>query len=452
QRSPGYGLHLFAPRLLTGEGLRQAPAGVKLPTVVPTRADQLVHGLADACSDDHLWPVASTVAYVKETGDLDFLRQIVPFADTDLTDRQVAELGVAGYDRRPVSVYQHLKRAVDFTAGQLGPHGLALGLRADWNDCLNLGGGETALVSFLLVWAARGLAQAATALGERADAEHYHDLADRTARRIEPALWDGQWYLRGYTRDQRQIGSAANDEGKVFLEHMPWAVIAGVAPPERGAQAMDAVWDHLASPYGAHLVWPAYTAVDDAVGFITRVYPGVKENAAIFCHPNAWPIMAEAMLGRGERALAYYETMAPVNGNDIAEVRGAEPYVYCQFVYGRDHALYGKAQNPWLTGTAGWMLTAASQYILGLRPDFDGLVIDPCLTPAWDGFTVQRLWRGAHYDISVHNPDHVSAGVAKVRLDGRDLPLGVDPTVDRPVARLPSPAPGARHQVVVELG
>ncbi|MDR1387819.1 MAG: hypothetical protein LBJ44_09580 [Propionibacteriaceae bacterium] len=452
QMSAGYGLHLFDPRLLTGQGRRQAPAGVKLPTVVPTRADQLVHGLDDACSDDHLWPVVSTVAYVKETGDLDFLRRPAPFADGDLTDRQVERLGVAGFDRRPASLYEHMRRAVDFTAAHLGPHGLAQGLRADWNDCLNLGGGETALVSFLLVWAARALAEAATALGRTADAERYAELARSTARRIEPVLWDGDWYLRGYTADQVKIGSADNDEGRVFLEHMPWAVIAQVAPPERAARAMDAVWTHLASPYGAHLVWPAFTRVDDSVGFITRVYPGVKENAAIFCHPNAWPIMAEAMLGRGQRALAYYEAMAPANFNDAVEVRQGEPYVYCQFIYGRDHAQFGRAQNPWLTGTAGWMLTAASQHILGLRPDFDSLVVDPCIDPAWDGFDVGRLWRGARYDISVRNPNHVSAGVARVRLDGRPLPLSGDPTVARPVARLPLAQPGSRLRVEIELG
>jgi N,N'-diacetylchitobiose phosphorylase len=450
QMSPGYGLHLFDPLLFEENQRPDIPVGVKLPTVVPSSVRDLVHGLADACSDDHLWVVAAVVDYVKETGDLDFLRTVIPFADTDLPEAEAERLGSG--DRTPATVYEHLQRAVDFTTEHVGAHGLAEGLRADWNDCLNLGGGETALVTFLHVWAARLLAETAAALGESADADRYLALAAAVTATAERELWDGDWYIRGYTRDGVKIGAASSPEGKIFLEHMPWAVIAGVASPERGRSAMDAVHQHLASPYGLHLTWPAYTCIDDTIGYITRVYPGVKENGAIFCHPNAWPIIAETQLGRGDRAMAYYDALAPARFNDAIEVRRAEPYVYCQFLFGRDHPRYGQAENPWLTGTAGWMYQAATKYILGVRPTFDALIVDPCIATDWDDFTVRRQWRGATYDIAVLNPGHCSAGVAACTFDGQAMTPVFDPMTGRQVVLLPPPTTPAHHRVVVTLG
>ena len=206
---------------------------------------------------------------------------------------------------------------------------------------------------------------------------------------------------------------------------------------------MDSVRRLLGSEYGAHLNWPAFTKVDDTVGFVTRVYPGVKENAAIFSHPNAWPIIAEAMLGRGDEAVALYDAISPYNQNDIADVRGAEPYAFVQFIYGRDHALFGKAQNPWLTGTAGWMYTAVTKYILGIRPGFDGLTIDPSIPRDWPGFHAVRQWRGATYDITVSNPNHVSSGIASIEVDGKSHPVG------QPI---PQAADGSTVSVNVTLG
>jgi N,N'-diacetylchitobiose phosphorylase len=399
QMSAGYGLHLFDPELFAGVEHPDIPVGVKLPTVVPSSNYEQLHGIEDACSDDHLWLVPSVLAYVKETGNTAFLEQIAPWAD-------------GGQD----TVYRHLLRAVEFTAAHLGANGLAQGLRADWNDCLNLGGGESVLVTFLHVWAARELADAARYLGRTTEAESLEALAERSQAAANRAAWDGDWYLRGFTATGNPIGSAACPEGKLFLEHTPWAVISGTAPRDRALSCMDAIWEHLRSPYGAHLVWPSYTVVDDAIGYVTRVYPGVKENGAIFSHPNAWPVIAEAMLGRGDRAWDYYQALAPSRYNDQTELRRAEPYAYCQFTFGRDHARYGQAENPWLTGTAGWMYTAATQHILGVRPDWDALVVDPCIPPEWDGFQVTRRWRGAVYQIEVLNPGHVSSGVAKVEV------------------------------------
>ena len=240
-----------------------------------------------------------------------------------------------------------------------------------------------------------------------------------------------------------RIGSAENEEGKIFLEHQAWPVIAGITSPERGRASMDAVRRLLGSRYGSHLNWPAFTKVDDTVGFVTRVYPGIKENAAIFSHPNAWPIIAETLLGRGDEAVAFYDAICPYHQNDQIEVRGAEPYAYVQFVYWRDHERFGKAQNPWLTGTAGCMYTAVTKYVLGVRPGLDGLVVDPSIPRDWDGFEMQRVWRGATYTIEVRNPGHVSRGVTRLVVDGEP---------QDPSAPVPAAPAGARVHVVVTLG
>jgi N,N'-diacetylchitobiose phosphorylase len=421
QTEAGYGLHLFDPDDFDPDAPR--PPDVPSPTIVPrTSREHLIHGLADTCSDDHLWLVPTVVEYVKETGDAGFLDREIPFAEGS-----------------SATVYEHLRRALEFTSEQVGANGVALGLRADWNDGINLGGGETALVTFLHAWAIRAFLEVA----RPADRPRWEAELARLERVSDEQLWDGRWWRRGITRDGVTIGSAANAEGKIFLEHQAWPVIGGITTRERGISSMDAVHELLASPYGNHLNWPSFTHVDDTVGFLTRVYPGIKENGAIFSHPNAWPIIAEALLGRGDEAVAFYDAICPYLQNDLIEVRQAEPYAYCQFVYGRDHARYGLAQNPWLTGTAGWMYTAVTKYVLGVRPGLDGLVVDPSIPRDWDGFELQRIWRGATYRISVLNPAHVSHGVASLVVDG----AGLDPA-----APIPAAPAGTTVEVTVTLG
>ena len=425
QVSTGYGLHLFDPAVFDpdAEKLPDIPS----PTIVPTPStEDLIHGLEDTCSDDHLWLVPTVVEYVKETGDTAFLDEVIPFAD--------------GPD---ATVLDHLKAALDFSAAQVGQNGVALGLRADWNDGINLGGGESALVTFLHAWAIRAYLELAEELRLDEDAKKYrHELA-RIERVTNELLWDGNWWVRGFTKDGMKIGSNELPEGKIFLEHQAWPVIAGITTEERGRKSMDSVRELLGSEHGSHLNWPAFTKVDDSVGFLTRVYPGIKENAAIFSHPNAWPIIAEALLGRGDEAVALYESISPYNQNDNIEVRKAEPYAYVQFIYGRDHDWFGLAQNPWLTGTAGWMYTAVTKYILGIRPSLTGLIVDPSIPRKWDGFTARREWRDAVYNIEVRNPDHVSHGIASIFVDGVEM----DPDLPTPVA----PA-GSEVSVVVTLG
>ncbi len=420
--SRGYGLHLFDPAWF---GPQPEKPAFKSPTVIPTpdRAS-IVHGLADACADDALWLVAAVVEYVRETGELDFFDQVAGYAD-----------GGEG------TIYEHLKRIVDFSAREVGAHGICKGLRADWNDGLNLGGGESAMVSFLHVWALGYLVDAARALGRTEDAQHYDQMRRNVTETCQRELWDGDWYLRGITADGRKIGTRTDPEGRVHLESNVWAVLSGAAGEERGRKAMDAVDEALYTPFGLRLNAPSYTRPDDAIGFITRVYPGVKENASIFSHSNPWAWCAEAALGRGSRAMRFYRALCPAAQNDKIEVRQSEPYSYCQFVMGPDHTAFGRARHPFMTGSGGWSYFAATRYLLGVRPQFHGLLVDPCIPADWKEFRVTRVWRGATYHITVENPRRVEKGVASVALNGQ------------PADRLIPPQPvGSVSQVTVTMG
>jgi N,N'-diacetylchitobiose phosphorylase len=423
QVSQGYGLHLFDPQVFKPEA--EKLPGVKLPTVVPTPSPaDIIHGLEDTCSDDALWIIASVCEYVKETGEVEFFDQVVPFAD-------------AGEG----TIYEHLKRALDFSAEQVGVTGICKGLRADWNDCLNLGGGESAMVSFLHHWALVNFIEAARFLVREDDVKKYTHMAEKVRQACEGNLWDGEWYIRGITRKGVKIGSKKNDEGKIFLESNSWAVVSEAASAERARSAMDAVDKFLASPYGLHLLWPAYSHPDDDIGYVTRVYKGIKENASIFSHPNAWAVVAECKLGWGERAMQFYDALLPYNQNDQIEIRQAEPYSYCQFIMGRDHSAYGRARHPWLTGSAGWMYFAVTHWILGVRPGYNHLTIDPCIPAGWKGFSVTRQWRGATYHISVTNPQGAQKGVKSIHLNGNP--------VENPVPRQPG---DSLNQVLVVMG
>lgn len=417
----GYGLHLFEPRWFEPE---QKTQSFRSPTVIPTPdKSQIVHGLKDACADDALWLVSSIVQYIKETGDFGFADEAVTYAD-------------GGEE----TVYEHMKRILDFSAREVGRNGICKGLRADWNDCLNLGGGESAMVSFLHYWAIGNFTALAEKLGRQEDASRYKAMGDAVKAVCDEVLWDGKWYIRGITADNRRIGTQEDTEGKVHMECNTWAVLSGVADTERGLSAMDSVNEYLYTEYGLMLNAPCFETVDDSIGFVTRVYPGLKENGAIFSHPNPWAWCAEAMLGRGSRAMKFYNALCPALQNDKIEVRQAEPYSYCQFVVGKDHTAFGRARHPFMTGSSGWAYYAATQYILGIRPDFDALIVDPCIPADWKEFSVRRKWRNAWYEIHVSNPAGVEKGVKEIRLNGNA------------VDRIPVQAPGTTAKIEIIMG
>ena len=419
--SAGYGLHLFQPEWFDPD---TEVKPFKSPMVVPTpKVSDMIHGLEDTCSDDALWLIASIVEYVKETGEYGFFDEIITYAD-----------GGSG------TVYEHMKKILDFSAKQIGAHGVCKGLRADWNDCLNLGGGESALVSFLHYWAIDNFLEAASWLGREKDVKVYTDMLRTVKETCDRELWDDGWYIRGITKNGRKIGTHQDREGRLHLESNSWAVLSGAADYEKGIKAMDAVDEYLYTPYGIMLNGPSYTVPDDDIGFVTRVYPGVKENGSIFSHPNPWAWAAECRLGRGDRAMKFYHALCPYYQNDIIEIREAEPYSYCQFIMGKDHTAYGRARHPFMTGSGGWAYFSATRYMLGIRPQFDSLEIDPCIPADWKEFSVTRVWRGAEYRISVKNPEGVMKGVKELILDGRK------------VSKIPVSEAGSSHEVTVVMG
>lgn len=397
--SQGYGLHLFQPEWFEPNNEVKP---FKSPTVVPTpKGSDMVHGIEDACSDDALWLVSSITEYVKETGEFDFLDEVITYAD-----------------KGEGTVYEHMKRILDFSAEQVGENGVCKGLRADWNDCLNLGGGESALVSFLHYWALDNFLELARYKGETEDVEKYTKVKQHVEEVCDKELWDKDWYIRGITKNGKKVGTNKDLQGKIHLESNAWAVLSGAASEEKGKKAMDSIDEKLYTPYGIMLNGPAYTEPDDDIGFVTRVYPGLKENASIFSHPNPWAWAAECKLGRGDRAMKFYNALCPYYQNNMIEVREAEPYSYCQFISGVDHTTYGKARHPFMTGTGGWAYFSATRYILGVRPQIDYLEIDPCVPADWSSFYVTRVWRDARYNINVENPDGVMKGVKEIYVNG----------------------------------
>ena len=378
-------------------------------------------------ADDCLWLFNTVPAYVKETGDLEFFRQVVPFADT-------GEATVLG----------HLRRAIEFNFAHRGQHGLPCGLSADWNDCLRLGyRGESLFVAFQLRHALQVYVEIAGLLGESAEVDWAQQRLAELDRAIQGSAWDGEWFVRAFREDGSIIGTRADPEGSIFLNAQSWAVLSGAATDEQARQAMQSVNQRLATEYGLLLCDPPFFKTSTEVVRATLFNPGMKENAGIFCHPQGWAVMAEARLGNGDRAYQYYRASMPSAYNQRAEVRQVEPYVHCQSTHGRGSRRFGASRLPWLTGAATWSYHAATAYILGIRPDYAGLRIDPVIPAAWDAFQATRRFRGARYDIRVRNLDGVQRGVRSIRVDGAD----VDPRQPLPVA----PA-GAKVDVEVYMG
>ena len=385
-------------------------------------------------NDDPHWLVLGVAAYLKETADWAILDEPVPF------------------DNQPGSeqpLYEHLRRSLCYTLERLGPRGLPLIGRADWNDCLNLNCfsdtpgqsfqtttnkdgkvAESVFIAGLFVLAARELASIADRRGLPTEAKQYLDQAARMTATVHEHGWDGAWFLRAYDDLGGKVGSHDCAEGSIFIESQGFCVMAGIGLEDgRARLALDSVSHHLATPHGIVLQQPAYSRYYLHLGEISSYPPGYKENAGIFCHNNPWIMIAEAMTGNGDAAFDYYLRINPSAREPISDVHRNEPYVYSQMIAGRDAPTHGEAKNSWLTGTAAWNYHAITQWILGIRPDYAGLRIAPVIPERWPGFRALRRFRGVVYDIRVHREgpgNTVRLVVDGHPLDGQIIPPPTD--------------------------
>ncbi len=384
-------------------------------------------------SDDHLWIVLAVTAYLKETGDLTFLDEVLPYYEKDREGQPLTS----------GTVLDHLRRAIEFTWQDVGAHGLPLLGFADWNDTVNLRrGAESLFTANLFGRALLEMIELSQHLGDEESAARYKRYYETMKQRVNEHAWDGEWYVRYFDADGTPLGSHLNAHGQIYTNGQSWPVISGFAPPDRARTALDAVYRRLNTPKGIKLSTPGYNGFDPAKGGITTYPPGAKENGGIFLHTNPWVIIAETMMGNGERAWEYYSQINPVAKNDRIDEYECEPYVFPQNILGDEHPQFGLARNSWLTGTASWAYQAATRYILGIRPTYDGLLIDPCIPNRWEGFRVTREFRNAVYAIEVHNPAHVCKGVKSITVDGQVIAGTVVPVL----------ADGQTHRVEVIMG
>ena len=399
-------------------------------------------------NDDPMWLILGTVSYIKESGDFSILDEMVPF-DNDMS---VAR-----------TLFDHLTVSFDHVVNNLGPHGLPLIGRADWNDCLNLNcfsndpnesfqttenktegsKAESLMIAGLFVVYGRDYVELCKKLRKSDEASRAQKHVDMMVETVKEHGWDGDWFLRAYDYYGNKIGSNENEEGKIFIESNGWCTMAGIGKEEGMIEkALDAVKERLDCEHGIVLNNPAFTKYYIEYGEISSYPAGYKENAGIFCHNNPWIIIGETVIGRGDQAWEYFRKICPSYLEEISELHRTEPYVYAQMIAGKDAFKPGEAKNSWLTGTASWNFYAISQYILGIQPDYDGLKVEPCIPKAWDGYEVTRKFRNSTYIIKVENKKHVNSGVAKVSIDGKEHDSNILPIFND----------GKTHQVVIELG
>ena len=386
-------------------------------------------------NDDPLWLIAGVSAYIKETGDFGILEESVPF-DNDESKAQ--------------PLMEHLRRSFNFTRTNLGPHGLPLIGRADWNDCLNLncfsktpgesfqtcsnfesGKAESVFIAGMFVRYGKEYAELCKRTGNQEEADLVLAAVDKMYDAVLENGWDGEWFLRAYDAFSEKIGSKECEDGQIFIEPQGFCVLAGIGVKEGLAEkALNSVKERLDTKYGVMLLQPAYKDYHLNLGEVSSYPPGYKENAGIFCHNNPWVSIAETVIGRGDRAFEIYKKTCPAYVEDISEIHRTEPYVYSQMVAGSDAPRHGEAKNSWLTGTAAWTFVNVSQYIIGIRPEFDGLVVDPCIPSDMPGFKATRIFRDATYNITVENPNGAQKGVAKLVVDGQEMSGNIIPFVD----------------------
>ncbi len=403
------------------------------------------HALGGDFNDDPLWLILSVTTYIKETGDFSILDEQVPF-DND--------------ESKAKSLFEHLKVSFYHVVNNLGPHGLPLIGRADWNDCLNLNcfstdpnesfqttgnkKGKTAeslMIAGLFVVYGRDFVELCNRIDKGQEASAAEIEVNKMVDVIKEHGWDGEWYLRAYDYYGNKVGSDEQEEGKIFIESQGWCSMAKIGLEEGMVEkALDSVKERLDTPYGIVLNNPAFTKYHIEYGEISTYPAGYKENAGIFCHNNPWVVIGETILGRGDQAWDYFRKICPAYLEDISELHKVEPYVYCQMIAGKDAYKPGEGKNSWLTGTASWNFYTVTQYILGIQPHYDGLLIDPCIPSDWKNYKVKRKFRGAEYEIEVMNKNGRNKGVSKISVNGSVLDGNVVPIYE-----------SGNYKVIVEM-
>lgn len=398
-------------------------------------------------NDDPLWLILSTTEYIKETGDFSILDEMVPF-DND--------------ESRAKPHFEHLKVSFYHVVNNLGPHGLPLIGRADWNDCLNLNcfsdepnesfqttnnrigkTAESLMIAGLFVVYGKEYVKLCRQIGKNEEADEAQVHIDNMVEAVKNHGWDGEWYLRAYDYFGKKIGSNENEESKIFIESQGWCGMAEIGLEEGMVQkSLDSVKKYLDCDYGIVLNYPAFSKYYIEYGEISTYPKGYKENGGIFCHNNPWIMIAETLVGNGDRAFEYYAKITPSYLQEVSELHKVEPYVYCQMIAGKEAVKPGEGKNSWLSGTAAWNFYTVTQYILGVKPDYNGLSVNPCIPKAWDGFTITRNFRDAILNIEVKNPNHVSKGVKELTVNGQKVEGNIIPILEK----------GKEHQVVVVMG
>jgi cellobiose phosphorylase len=382
-------------------------------------------------NDDPAWLVLGVTAYIKETGDWSILDELVQYENE------------AGSES---PLYEHLQRSIQYTLDRLGPNDLPLIGRADWNDCLNLNCfsdtpgqsfqtttnkdgriAESVFIAGLFVLACNEMVGIANHRGETAYVDKLTNATAEMEKTVWKAGWDGEWFRRAYDDFGHVLGSKENTEGKIFIEPQGICVMAGLGVENGNAvKALDSVGEHLATPHGIVLQQPAFSQYYLHLGEISSYPPGYKENAGVFCHTNPWIMIAEAIVGRGDKAFDYYKRINPSAREEISDLHKCEPYVYAQMIAGKDAPTHGEAKNSWLSGTAAWNYVAITQSILGIQPTLDGLQVKPVIPSAWNGFEAVRSFRGVRYEISVKREgtgNNVTLEVDGQAIDGTIIPL-----------------------------
>ncbi|TCS43937.1 GH36-type glycosyl hydrolase domain-containing protein [Reinekea marinisedimentorum] len=398
-------------------------------------------------NDDPMWLVQSVTVYIKETGDFSILEEQVPY-DNDAS--------------KATSLFEHLTRSFNFITNNLGEHGLPLIGRADWNDCLNLncfsmepnesfqttenkegGRAESVMIAGQFVLFGNDYIELCEQLGKTAEAERARGHVEKMVAAIKEHAWDGEWFLRAYDAFGKKVGTNEADEAKIFIESQGFCTMAGIGLDDgKLQQSLDSVNKYLACDYGIVLNYPAFTEYKVEYGEISTYPQGYKENGGIFCHNNPWIMIGETVAKNGDRAFEYYTKIAPAYQDDKVKLHKTEPYVYAQMIAGKEAATPGQAKNSWLTGTAAWNYVAITQYILGIKPHYNGLQIAPCIPREWKEYSVKRVFRGVTYNITIKNPEQRSTAVAWITVGGIRIEGNILPLFEA----------GTEHDVLVTLG